>query len=235
MQHVLFSNINGKVSLFALRLVYEQYERLSSEDKLPPCTHSFTETMGLPCCHVMQTLIEKNEPIPLFSIHKQWWLDDIEPAIINSAETKLLVEMVLADFNIKYDNALPHEQSKLLKQMESLLQQVPGPLLNPKVASQRGRPKGAKNKASITRDPSEFEFVEANYKVRKCTSCNQAGHNKRTCPEIKRNGGKETNSDEDSFTVVSEHDIKTVVQALITGDEVTLEKMQDDNVEISHT
>ena len=52
------------------------------------------------------------------------------------------------------------------------------PLKGPvEVAKRKGRPAGSKNKRSITRDPSAFEYVIGE----KCRICKQAGHNARTC------------------------------------------------------
>ena len=41
------------------------------------------------------------------------------------------------------------------------------------VTKKRGRPAGAKNKTSVTRDKSNFEYVEG----RKCGQCGMSGHN----------------------------------------------------------
>ena len=52
-------------------------------------------------------------------------------------------------------------------------------LQNPTVSP---TPSGATNKRSINstrRDPSGFEFIDQ--EARKCTFCNQPGHNSRTC------------------------------------------------------
>ena len=55
-------------------------------------------------------------------------------------------------------------------------------LQNPKVISTKERPSGTTNKWSTNltrRDPSGFEFIDQ--RGRKCTLCNQPGHNSRTC------------------------------------------------------
>lgn len=54
--------------------------------------------------------------------------------------------------------------------------QVQEPLV---VVKKRGRPAGSKNKTSITKDKSHFEYVEG----RMCGVCGQSKHNSRTCPQ----------------------------------------------------
>jgi hypothetical protein len=53
--------------------------------------------------------------------------------------------------------------------------QVQKPLV---VVKKRGRPVGSKNKTSMTRDKSHFEYVEGC----KCGVYGQSRHNSRTCP-----------------------------------------------------
>lgn len=61
-------------------------------------------------------------------------------------------------------------------------------LLNPERIQGKGRPQGAKNKKRERRDPSGFEYVEAELhglpvkKERQCGICRESGHNRKTCP-----------------------------------------------------
>ncbi|RKK11135.1 hypothetical protein BFJ67_g18162, partial [Fusarium oxysporum f. sp. cepae] len=69
---VLYSNIRGWISHEALRKVETQRERLLKE--VPVCTGVFTRTLGLPCAHSLQPLLEQNQPLLLNHFHSHWHL-----------------------------------------------------------------------------------------------------------------------------------------------------------------
>lgn len=192
-------------------MIFDQYSKIEDDKKLPICTNVFTKTMGLPCSHQIEKLLAQNECIPIESIHTQWLLQPAESVIVEPTEHPTL-ELLISEFHLKFENALPHEQENLLQQMKDLIETVPLQLSNPTVAKVCGRPTGAKNKSSTQRDLSEFEHVMQSLKIRKCSHCQKEGHNKRTCPDMKRNTLKDEHNDEDSFTILSNHDIKSIRQ-----------------------
>ncbi|KAJ3454449.1 hypothetical protein MRS44_018343 [Fusarium solani] len=69
---VLYGNIRGWISHEALQRVEAQRERLLKE--YPPCTGVFTLTLGLPCAHTLQALLEQNQPLQLHHFHPHWRL-----------------------------------------------------------------------------------------------------------------------------------------------------------------
>jgi hypothetical protein len=75
------------------------------------------------------------------------------------------------------DNGNPRTGS-LIARLNQVLDmpdvQVQEPLV---VVKKSSKPVGFKNKTSMTRDKSHFEYVEG----RKCGVCGQSGHNLRTC------------------------------------------------------
>lgn len=68
----LYSNVHGRISHEALWKVEAQRERLSKE--YPACTGAFTMTLGLPCAHSLQTLLDQYQPLQLHHFHSHWHL-----------------------------------------------------------------------------------------------------------------------------------------------------------------
>lgn len=69
----MFRAIKGRVTLFALRQMYNQWRRLTAmPTAIEPCTKSFSRTMGLSCAHQIQTqLFDKRGGVIL--------LEDVHP------------------------------------------------------------------------------------------------------------------------------------------------------------
>lgn len=70
----LYSVIRGWVSHEALRKVESQRKRLLQGDALPACTGRFTESLGLPCSHAIESLIEEEKPLQLDHFRTHWHL-----------------------------------------------------------------------------------------------------------------------------------------------------------------
>lgn len=71
----LYTNIMTRTSRYSIRRISEQVtkaKRATNFVPLPPCTNTFTRTMGLPCAHRIFTLLESNKVIPLTDIHSFW-------------------------------------------------------------------------------------------------------------------------------------------------------------------
>ena len=82
--HQLYTNIVTRTSRFSIRLISEQVTKARRATKiapLPPCTNTFTRTMGLPCAHRVSSLLESSKAIPLTDIHPFWrtGLSEMEP------------------------------------------------------------------------------------------------------------------------------------------------------------
>ena len=55
---VIYRDLTPYITHFALIKIHTQYRRLADKSQpLPPCTHSFTNTMGLPCAHKIEVSI----------------------------------------------------------------------------------------------------------------------------------------------------------------------------------
>ena len=73
--HQLYANIVTRASRYSIRLINEQVtktKRATDLAPLPPCTNTFTRTMGIPCAHRISGLLERNEAIHLAEIHPFW-------------------------------------------------------------------------------------------------------------------------------------------------------------------
>ena len=73
--HQFYTNIVTRASRYSIRLISEQVtkaRRATEIAPLPPCTNTFTRTMGLPCAHRISNLLESNKAIPLTDIHPFW-------------------------------------------------------------------------------------------------------------------------------------------------------------------
>lgn len=71
----LYTNIMTRTSRYSIRRISEQVskaKRATEIAPIPPCTNTFSRTMGLPCAHQIATLLEGNAAIPLSDIHPFW-------------------------------------------------------------------------------------------------------------------------------------------------------------------
>ncbi|CAG8458404.1 9522_t:CDS:2 [Cetraspora pellucida] len=160
----LYANIKNKISNFALKKVDEQYQRIkcaTTQDPLPPCTGSFSSTMGLPCAHKIQ-IIENNQGLTLDDFHEHWWIQ--EHSSIPSIETNIQeLQPLLQTLQEKYEEWPEHQQSAAREKLNNLINTPLTVLQNPQIVRTRGRPAGASNRRknnSTRRDPSGFELVE---------------------------------------------------------------------------
>jgi hypothetical protein len=68
----LFDNVRGFVSHEAMRKIMQQRKLLVLNAH--PCTGSFTTSLGLPCAHSLQPLLQREEPLQLRHFHQHWRL-----------------------------------------------------------------------------------------------------------------------------------------------------------------
>ncbi|CAG8795034.1 32068_t:CDS:2, partial [Gigaspora margarita] len=152
-----YAQVITKVSAFALKKVHKQFLMVSNatpENLLQPCSGTFKSSMGLPCSHIIQELLE-NDPL------QQKW----------------------DEYSEQFNTLSLHQKSTVLDNMPSVFQESTTAIQDPQVLPTRGRPVGAKNRTQPTteRDPSTFELIMSG-KHRKCDICREIGHNSRTCP-----------------------------------------------------
>ncbi|CAB5172813.1 unnamed protein product [Rhizophagus irregularis] len=72
----LYANIKGKISIFALKKINEQYQKVThatAKEPLSPCTEFYSTTMELLCAYNIQQL-DNNQGLILDNIHKHWWI-----------------------------------------------------------------------------------------------------------------------------------------------------------------
>ena len=71
----LYANIMTRTSRYSIRRISEQVskaKRATEIAPLPPCTNTFTRSMGLPCAHRISSLLKSNQAILLTDIHPFW-------------------------------------------------------------------------------------------------------------------------------------------------------------------
>ncbi|CAB4430671.1 unnamed protein product [Rhizophagus irregularis] len=138
----LYANIKGKISIFALKKINEQYQKshATAKEPLPPCTGFFSTTMGLPCAYNIQQL-DNNQGLILDNIHKHWWIQEhfSVPQCDESA--------------FSHENALRSHLQNLQKRYQewhaTLDEMINAPLVvlqNPNIVPTKGCPSGATNK-----------------------------------------------------------------------------------------
>ncbi|CAG8497947.1 8419_t:CDS:2 [Scutellospora calospora] len=147
----------GKVLTFALKKINDQYQKAkyaTTLEPLPPCTGSFSRTMGY-------------LPVP-----------QIED---NTSYSEDSLQLFLQDLQQRYQEWPEFQQSVAREILKNMIEMPLITLQNPNVVRTKRRPPGAPNRQtnSTKRDLSGFELVD--YKVRHCTLCLQPGHNARTC------------------------------------------------------
>ncbi|XP_077214390.1 protein FAR1-RELATED SEQUENCE 5-like [Tasmannia lanceolata] len=178
-----FDKLINRISVFALKELFKQYNLATSNPNLTTCKSHFTATMGLPCAHKMRCLLDEGKVLHLGDVHSQWRIDDRmigDIGIVKNNQDKM--KEILGDFHKEYTKWPPSQQEVALNQLSHLVGTSTPMLREPSVQNPRGRPptsKNKKSKSSTSREPSEFEIVEA---TRRCSTCNGVGHNRRTCP-----------------------------------------------------
>ena len=192
--HNCFANLTYKVSTFAMDKLLGQL-KLAQEmrDGNQVCTSQFTKSWGLPCRHVIRCCLETDTPILLEDIHEQWLLDrnPLAVPVVATSAPPAVPESPRSSFMRKMATTLPQllandnpRAGSMIARLSQVLDtpdvQISEPMV---VAKKRGRPAGAKNKTSATRDKSHFEYVDG----RKCGVCGGSGHNARTCKRKQSN------------------------------------------------
>jgi hypothetical protein len=205
-----YRNVVRKVSVFALKEVQKQYQKI---DKLETnCSGVFTRTMGLPCAHSIREKHSTNISLQLNDFHELWHLTDTERLLQQEQEQATRTESTVQEAStISSQSPLvslfqavddmhqvlaPHQQQEvraaLVKLTDNALR-----LDNPPAQRTRGRPRGSSSQqqwptqhiaqfeASTQRDPSLFEVIEATTSIPRscCRICKLHGHNARTCPQ----------------------------------------------------
>ncbi|CAG8813354.1 40159_t:CDS:1, partial [Gigaspora margarita] len=72
-----YAQVILKVFTFALKKVHEQFLKASSatsENSLWPCSSTFKLSMGLPCSHTIQELLDNDKCLQLDNFHQHWWI-----------------------------------------------------------------------------------------------------------------------------------------------------------------
>jgi hypothetical protein len=176
----VFQNLIYKVSQYALNKLHDQFSMIDHSMQPTLCTGKFRKTFGIPCTHQIRERIECGTPLALSDIHIQWHLQLIlnENAVDNhTIQQDTPRKRLLAEMNEKLyrTDIVP---SSLMARLQDAIKTPYVQIMQPNaVTKKRGRPAGVKNKTSLTRDKSKFEYVEG----RKCGRCGMPGHNLRTC------------------------------------------------------
>jgi len=180
--HDVFQNLHYRVSRFALNKIFSQLKRLENSTDDQPCSHQFTQTWGLPCEHALKTLIERKERLELADVHPQWHLERNNVVATSDSPNVTPKKRMLMQVEREIYSDGPRTES-FLTRLQELLDSASNPVQEPViVVKRRGRPAGAKNKNSLTRDKSLFEYATG----KKCKTCGYTGHNSRSCNKNKK-------------------------------------------------
>lgn len=75
-RHPIFKKLHHIISSFAVDKVFRHIKQFNlianPRAELNPCTGSFTRTMGLPCAHTIQPLLQERRPLQPEQFHLQW-------------------------------------------------------------------------------------------------------------------------------------------------------------------
>ncbi|CAB4443289.1 unnamed protein product [Rhizophagus irregularis] len=119
--------VTSKVSKFALKKINEQYQKAAhatTQEPLSPCTGFFSKTMGLPCAHYIQHLVNTSQGLTLDNIHKHWWIQEYslmqDENVFHHEDT---LQPILQNLQEKYQE-WPEFQQKVAQ--ETLNNTVPG-------------------------------------------------------------------------------------------------------------
>jgi hypothetical protein len=94
----LYTNLNGKVTHFALRLIHQQHKKMllsmdREEQPLKPCQQIFERTMGLPCAHCLFDIIAAHDGvIPLVEVNDFWQYNPNEMSFVPQLEPPMITD-----------------------------------------------------------------------------------------------------------------------------------------------
>lgn len=77
----LFAHVVGEICPIGLDIVLAEQRRLANrneDDPLPPCSHVFTTTLGLPCAHLLESLALTRHPLLVAHFHPFWKYDRLQ-------------------------------------------------------------------------------------------------------------------------------------------------------------
>src|SRR5688500_9674148 len=101
--------------------------------------------MGIPCAHVIDSLLNTYQPLQVEHFHKHWWLCILPSDIVLNANGSIMpVGEVLGQMEQRYELMPPHQQRLVHLQIEQLSQESHLALVqNPIPIRGRGRPQGS--------------------------------------------------------------------------------------------
>jgi MULE transposase domain len=87
-----YSQLLGRISNYTLGQLWNQRYRLTNIDSLTKCTGRFSNSMGLPCAHTIQSRLHENGYLTIDDIHPHWHFLPRVP----STATPLVLEPAIA-------------------------------------------------------------------------------------------------------------------------------------------
>jgi hypothetical protein len=198
---IILKLLEKKVSFEALKLLCEQLKLMREGAHIKPCTNVFHNTMGLPCCHRIYSILSRGKTIEPDDVHKQWipihWQAEMNNATIqDNEETSLNVatNQVLELLNTFTPEQKQHVLASLTQQQEEEITSPIQIIKEPIKQTARRYPKknNKETNKSNKRAPSLFEIEEKAFndqhqakkqkRVYYCHKCGKPGHNKAKCP-----------------------------------------------------
>ncbi|CAB4394027.1 unnamed protein product [Rhizophagus irregularis] len=147
----LYANIKGKISIFALKKINEQYQKVThatAKEPLLPCTGFYSTTMGLPCAHNIQQL-DNNQGLILDNIHKHWWIQghfSVPQSDENAFSHENALQSRLQNLQERYQEWPKFQQVAAHATLDKMINAPLMVLQNPNIVPTKGRPSGATNK-----------------------------------------------------------------------------------------
>ncbi|CAG8836098.1 13301_t:CDS:1, partial [Gigaspora margarita] len=77
---LFYTQVITKVFAFMLKKVYKQFLIVSNTTKNPlqSCSGTFKSSIGLPCSHKIQELLEDNQCLQLDDFYQYWWIQQYQ-------------------------------------------------------------------------------------------------------------------------------------------------------------
>lgn len=169
-----------QISLYALKKALQELRKLfrgfrserphRSQTIAPrtPCTHEFSQTMGIPCSHELYSIIfQEGRALQLEDFSQQWWLNRKPIPAVSVMENGL--GQAIHAFCDRYEQWPLAQQENALRQLQELGHQPPILFQHPRVCTNsKGRPVGSTELQTRTREAakstrrnrSQFEIEE---------------------------------------------------------------------------
>nr|GEX52842.1 protein FAR-RED impaired response 1 [Tanacetum cinerariifolium] len=159
----LFTNLNKRISLHALDILFEEYERCVDGKGSEICECQLRTSYGLPCSHEQRIYMNYGYPIPLEAIDRFWRKLNLSPcASLGDDDLGCQVKVEVENFNKEFKKQSRAGKKSLLRKMKEITTPSETSLNEPATQKATGGHSFFKrspvDRPSQTQEPTRYNF-----------------------------------------------------------------------------